>query len=106
MMKWSAYQAFFSGRIFVLPFSHACRSYSEEKKKKKEIDKWGGGRISFWYQHQHSYDHDHDAFNITCGPHFTSPHLTLPHLCLRGAGIGGESDAKPLDDGRYTGTGA
>lgn len=31
-----------------------------------------------------------------------SPHLTFPS---RGAGIGGESDAKLLDDGRYTGTG-
>lgn len=39
----------------------------------------GAGLPSFWYQHQHSYDHDHDAFNITCGPHFTS-HLTSPHL--------------------------
>lgn len=31
----------------------------------------------------------------------TSLHLTSPHLApSRGAGIGGESDAKPLDDGR------
>lgn len=84
-MKWSAYQAFFLVAFFFYSLSFllscllACSLACMRKlfRKKKEIHKWGGaGLPSFWFQH--SYDHDHDAFNITCGPHFTSPHLTSP----------------------------
>lgn len=93
-----------SGRIFLFSLSclHAKVIQKKKRKKKKEIDKWGG--------------QDYLASGTNTNTHMimimmhsislvglTSPHLTSPS---RGAGIGGESDAKPLDDGRYTGTGA
>lgn len=44
MMKWSAYQTFFLVAFFYsLSFFLACIQKSfRKKKKKKEIDKWGG----------------------------------------------------------------
>lgn len=89
-MKWSAYlSSFFSGLIFfplflscLLAVLLAYKSYSE-KKKKKEIDKWGGGQdylASGTNTNTHMIMimmHSISLVGLT-SPHLTSPHLSRP----------------------------